>query len=156
MNLIASFFLRARHWQIFLLLVGVGIVSSIWLVVAAATITPENFRRITSLLAGFTCINMLFLLAWFWAMGSFLNSIVEPALRLGIGFFRFAFIYPIFYFPLFLVIASSHSRPIEPWWIPTVFALHFLGMFCLLYNLHFAAKTLVLAETRKPALFNDY
>lgn len=97
MNLIASFFLRARHWQIFLLLVGVGIVSSIWLVVAAATITPENFARITLLDAGLRCINMLFWLAWLWAMGSFLNSIVEPALRLGIGFFRFALIYPVFH-----------------------------------------------------------
>ena len=80
--------------------------SSIWLVVAAATITPENFARIILLDAGLTYINMLFLLAWLWAMGSFLNSIVEPALRLGIGFFRFALIYPVIYVPLFLEVIS--------------------------------------------------
>jgi|HubBroStandDraft_2_1064218.scaffolds.fasta_scaffold26755_3 hypothetical protein len=37
-----------------------------------------------------------------------------------------------------------------------IFPLHFLAMFCLFYLLYFVSKSLVLAETCKPASFNDY
>jgi len=37
-----------------------------------------------------------------------------------------------------------------------IFPLHLLAMFCLFYLLYFVSKSLVLAETCKPASFNEY
>jgi hypothetical protein len=91
LNPLGNFILRGKHWQIFLVAVGLyfaGMVSVIFtpglveggiapgLVVAAST---------------------LGLFLWFWFVGSFVNSLVSPDLKLRSGFFYIALIYPPLY-----------------------------------------------------------
>lgn len=154
MNLIASFFLRAKHWQLFLLFVGAGIVGDVVLTASMLTMagTTVDFGKIGLLFGGVMMTFMLSFLAWFWSMGSFLNSIAQPALRLKMFFFRFTLIYPALYIPLFITLFQST----KPLLLVIIFPLHFFVMFCIFYNLYFVAKALVLAETNKPALFYDY
>ncbi|MGH9741274.1 MAG: RDD family protein [Candidatus Acidiferrum sp.] len=154
MNVIAPFFLRARHWQLFLLFVGAGIVGEVALTISMITMagTTQDFGKISLVFGGVMTIFMLSFLAWFWSMGAFLNSIVQPGLRLKMVFFRFALIYPALY--IFVFMAAFQST--KPLLLAILFPLHFFAMFCMFYNLHFVSKTLVLAETNKPALFYDY
>jgi hypothetical protein len=154
MNVIASFFLRAKHWQIFLLLFGIGFVGDVAVMTStlATARSPEDFDKIVLPFGLVMVLFMFCFLAWFWSMGSFLSSIVQPALRLKMGFFRFALVYPALYIFVFFALFQS-TKPVL---LAVIFPLHFFAVFCLFYDLYFVSKSLVLAETRKPASFYDY
>ena len=157
MDMIANVFLRAKHWQIFLLLVGVGFVGDIVAIASSMSVTaqsPEGFGKIGLPLGFVMALFMFCFLGWFWSMGSFLSSIVQPSLRLKMGFFRFALVYPGLY--IFVFMALFLSTTTNPALLAIIFPLHFLAMFCMFYDLYFVSKSLVLAETNKPASFYDY
>jgi hypothetical protein len=143
---ITSFFLRAKHWQIFILVFVVYLVGQLALVGAIM------FSK-GGLLAGLVMtLSTLGLFVWFWSLGSYFNSIVRPELRMKSGFFRVALIYPPFYFVFFIASFESSS----PGLFKLIIPLHLFAMVCMFYLLYFVSKSLVLAETSKPALFYDY
>lgn len=157
MNVIARFFLRAKHWQIFLLLLGISVfgdVSALSSSISATAQSPEAFGKVGLLFGVVMVLFMFCFLAWFWSMGSFLNLIMQPTLRLKMGFFRFALIYPVVYLPVFMWLFQSIS--LDPRLFAVILPLHFFAMFCMFYLLYFESKSLVLAETSKPASFYDY
>ena len=143
---ITSFFLRAKHWQIFILVFVVYLVGQI------ALVGSIMFSK-GGLLAGLVMtLSTLSLFVWFWSLGSYFNSIVRPELRMKSGFFRVALIYPPFYFVFFIATFESLS----PGLFGLIIPLHLFAMVCMFYLLYFVSKSLVLAETSKPALFYDY
>jgi hypothetical protein len=157
MNVIARFFLRAKHWQIFLLLFGITILGDVAVIsdsISETAQSPEAFGKVGLLFGVVMVLFMFCFLAWLWSMGSFLNLIVQPTLRLKMGFFRFALIYPIVYLPVFMWLFQSIS--LDPGLFAVIFPLHFFAMFCMFYLLCFVSKSLVLAETSKSASFYDY
>lgn len=98
MNTFASFFLRAKHWQIFVLFVGVGFVGDIILLTYFPAAGSEgSFGRLELLNGILTAIFLVLFFGWFWAMGSFLSSIVIPKLRLNTELFLVSLIYPPLY-----------------------------------------------------------
>lgn len=52
----------------------------------------------------------------------------------------------------FTVIFSNVKSPL----IALILLFHLFAMFCIFYGLYFVSKSLVLAETGKPASFYDY
>ena len=150
MNSIIRFFLRAKSWEIFLLLVGIMAASQIALVSSIQN-TAQDFSKGRPLIAGVTLLFMLCFLGWFWAMGSFLNSIVQPKFRPGAGLFRFALIYPILYVTAFLM-----AFPPSLAMLIVIVPLHLLAMFCMFYLLKFVSQNLSLAETDRGVAFADY
>jgi uncharacterized RDD family membrane protein YckC len=154
MNVTASFFLRAKHWQVFILVFGVYFVGQIALVGSLSASPPlyEVFAK-GGLLAGLVMtLSTLGIFAWFWAVGSFFSSIVQPELRMKSGFFRVALVYPPFYF-VFFIATIQESSPVV---LGLIVPLHLFAMVCMFYLLYFVSRSLVLAETNKPASFYDY
>jgi hypothetical protein len=147
MNRITDFFLRARSWEIFLLLFGLMSVSPI--LIFSSTIGETG--KVSPLFFGLMVLFAICLNAWFWAVGSFLNTIVRPTLRPGVRLFRFAVIYPIVYIAVF-----SFFFPPQPAVFAVIFPLHLLAMFCMFYLLNFVSKNLALAETGRDVTFYDY
>ena len=115
------------------------------------SVTTQDFGKGLLPFWGLTLLFAFCFNAWFWAMGSFLNTIVQPRIRPGVGFFRFSLIYPILYMPVFMI-----SFPQRPAMLAVIFPLHLLAMLCMFYLLNFVAKNLVLAETDRAAKFYDY
>jgi hypothetical protein len=153
MDTIASFFLRAKHWQIFGLLFGLYIFGAVVVVaLPAAPLSPGSLGAGRLAFGAVVALLMVSLLAWFWSMGSFLSSIVQPGLRLKGGFFRFALIYPFLYIFAFIPFFLS-PRPVL---FAVIFPLHLFAMFCMFYSLYFVSKNLALAEAGKPVSFYDY
>lgn len=154
MKVIFSFFLRAKHWQIFVLFVGYEVVSNlITLPAFAGADSAQGFGRLMLINGIVTVPFLLFLLAWFWSMGSFLNSIVKPSLKLNADFFGFSLLYPPLYvLVFFLTIMKASPSP----FVALILPFHLFAMFCLLYNLYFISKNLVQAETGKSVSFYDY
>ncbi len=98
MNVVGRFFLRAKHWQIFILVCGVYIVGQVVLVGAMLATPPslESFAK-GGLAAGLVmAFSTLSIFLWFWSLGAFFCSIVQPELKMKSGFFRVALIYPPF------------------------------------------------------------
>ena len=154
MNALASFFLRAKHWQIFVLLVGVGFVGDLVLLTYFPAAGSEgSFGRFELLNGILTAIFLVLFFGWFWAMGSFLSSIVIPKLRLNTELFLVSLIYPPLYICVFFTVMFSNLKsPL----IALILPFHLFAMFCIFYALYFVSKSLVLAETGKPASFYDY
>jgi len=153
MNSVTHFFLRAKHWQIFLLIFGTYCVGEILALNSIAAARPPE--RVGGFGMLFWVLMALFgfcFLAWFWAMGSFLEGIVRPELKMKLGFFRFALIYSVFYALFFFKFVLS----IHPAQVFLIVPLHLFAMFCLLYMLYFASKSLVSVEKERPVSFYDY
>ncbi len=156
MNTVARFFLRANHWQIFLLLFLIFLVGDVALLASISTTvqSKEVFGKADILYGTIMVLFFLCFAGWFWSMGSFLSSIAHPALRLRIGFFRFALIFPLVYLPVFMAFFLSIGT--HPALVAVILPLHFFAMYCMFYLLYFVSKSLVLAESGKPATFYDY
>lgn len=155
MNRVASLFLRAKHWQMFLLLFAVPTVAEMAAAVSISTRTIRSWNdlgRADLLLLGGTMLYILCVVTWFWSMGSFLGSIVKPELKLKEGFFRFALVYSALYMCVFVGLILTP----EPGRAAFIVPLHLLCMFCSFYILYFVSKTLVLVETGKSASFYSY
>lgn len=154
MNWIERFFVRAKHWQLFFLFVATLLVME---VVAfgsffAAEKSPEEATTAMLLMATLTGLCMLCFLFWLWSLGSFLSSIVQPALRLRTGFFLFSVIYSSVYVFGFGAIFQS----INPKLFVVIIPLHLFAMYCIFYCLVFVAKNLVMAESGRRVTFYDY
>ena len=155
MNSVKTFFLKAAHWQLFILMAAMYFAN--WLVgVSVIGIEPVPVKNIPALTMLFIqatgMITLGIFFAWLWAMGSFLNSLVKPMLRLNFGLFRFALIFPLVYGLAFPFVA----------WAPKVFnfyiilPIHLFVMFCVLYAFRFVAKSLALQEEVRFLTFRDY
>jgi hypothetical protein len=112
----------------------------------------ERITRVDFFFVAATTLYMLCFLAWFWSLGSFLNSIVKPELKLKTTFLHIALIYPAIYMPFFLAVFFD----LKPELFMVVLPLHLFAMFCIFYLLRFASKTLALAETGRTVSFYDY
>jgi hypothetical protein len=151
---ITSFFLRAKHWQVFVLVWGTYFAGQI----AIVSLLPETSGPSTnSLKVGILsetimlpCI--LSLMAWLWSMGSYLFLIAKPTLKRNIHFFRFAIIFPTLYLLTALPFFLSRNPFVERIVVP----MHLLTLFCLIYDFYFVSKSLVIAEKGKRVSFNDY
>jgi len=154
MNMFTSYFLRAKHWQVFIPVFGVYFVGQ--MVLLGSVLVPPRSQEVFSkggLFAGvLMTLSTLGLFVWFWSLGSFFNSIVQPELKMRSGFFRFALVYPPFYFVFFVATLQLFN----PRLLALILPLHLLAMICMFYLLYFVSKSLVLAETSKPASFYDY
>jgi hypothetical protein len=143
MNPIARFFVRAHHWQVFALLIGLSCITEI--------VVIWTYPRTVALIAAELC--WICLVVWFWSLGSFLYSVVKPNLRLSLPFLRFALIYPFVYMGCFQIIPFER---LAFGYNIAIFPLHLLAMFCVFFDLNFVSKSLALAETGRAVSFYDY
>ena len=142
-NLISLFF-RAKHWQIFVLVWGPFVIG----------ITGVgNSRQGTPLYSKVAFVLVVLGLAgWLLSLGTFLNAIVKPALRLNFHFFRIAVVFAAVYLPPFL---GSHFTP------PAIVAvlmllLLLIALYCWFYAYSFLAKSLVTAEKGRAVTRTEY
>lgn len=153
MKAIQRFFLRAKHWQIFLLLFLLPTVVEF----GSIDFVKTNLRSwndpdtATLLFLGAMLLYLLCFLAWFWSMGSLFAANVDSKLKLRPVFFRFALLYPLLYTPVFFWFVLTPGLGSAAIIIP-----HLFCMFCVFYCLYFVSKNLVMAETGKPASFYNY
>ena len=155
MTTIERAFLRAKPWRLFLLLVGIMVVGQIVVVSSfpVSAPSPQDFGRGLALVVRAAAVLMLFLLGWFWSMGSFLSSITPRSHRLSISVFRLTVIYPGAYIVALCVAASLKLDLTVP---VVIFPFHLLATLCMFYDLYFVSKSLVLVESGRPVAFYDF
>jgi hypothetical protein len=150
-----EFFLRAKHWQIFVLTWGVYGAGQI--ILSAVAPSGSLSWRNWAFLWTFEVIILLFVvgyIGWFWSMGHFLDATVKASLRLNVTLFRVAVVYVTAYLlvalPLFLLLDDNPN--VEA----LVISLHLFAVFCFLYLPYFVSKNLAMRNKGKPVTFEGY
>jgi len=152
MDMSIPFFVRAKHWQVFLIVVGfylagqIAFINSIILSSRPADYLSRFAWGVAIL--GALCTSVFFV--WLWSLGKFLDPIIHTDLRMNHGLFRIALIYAGAYLILFMALSSN------PRIVRAAIPLHLSFMLCMFYAVYFVSKALVLAETGKASSFYDY
>jgi hypothetical protein len=153
MNWIERIFVRAKHWQIFLLFLVVFAVGEfpVFGNLAATTQSQESYGVVVVLTEIATAVATWCFLLWLWSLGSFLTSVVPPAITLKKGFFLFTILCSVIYAPVAIALFQIIDRKLFIVTIP----LHLFGVFCMFCNLYFVAEGLVVADTGERPSFLD-
>lgn len=154
LNWFSNFFLRAKSWQVFVLVWGAYFVGQI----AIVSSLPERTGPFANpLKVGLFSEAAMFpfivcFMGRLWSVGSFLFSISEPKFKLNIHFFRFAIIFPSLYLLTALPFFLSSNSPMEEIILP----LHLFALFCFFYGFYFVSKSLVAVERGEAVTRHDY
>lgn len=154
MTTIETYFLRAKHWQLFLLLACTWLFGPLIAVVTQISVSLKPGAVTADLIGGGVWVlGVVCFMGWLWAMGMFCNSLNSPPVRGRTAFFRFAFIYPLLYMVAFVAVFFDLGISISPW---IIVPLHLFAMFCIFYDLYFVSKNLTMAERGRAVTFYDY
>ncbi len=150
MGTIQSFFVQAKHWQVFTVIFGLFCCTNVVLLLPALNGRNKgglSTAGVIAVLVFYGCFAM-----WYWSMASFVQSSVKAILRPSLRFYRFAISYPLVYLLLF----NLFFEKLTPAVILVIFPFHLLALFCLFYTPGFITKNLAAAETEQAVRFRDY
>ena len=164
--------LRAKHWQIFLLVVGIPIIAQIALgVMVSAPIDQDRaFFPFLEILPILSFGLMAIFAAWFWAVGTGLQQLIPTNLQLKVSRFRLAFFFPLAYgvylifFFVNVIRIFAELNPMDDaqpnldiqQHLIIIIPLHLISMFCILYCMYFVAKTFKTAVLQRKVTFLEY
>ncbi|HXY79466.1 MAG TPA: hypothetical protein VEI08_02395 [Candidatus Bathyarchaeia archaeon] len=148
---VADLLLRAKHWQIFFLLLGTYVLAVMATTRLSPRLSPRTGHEVawaTLLIGAGIAPYVLSIFGWLWAAGLLFNANVKPELRLRTGFFRFAVVYVVLGFIFGLPIFWASNQIQQRWLVlPQLF-----GFICIIYILNFAAKAFVTIRRGKRSL----
>ncbi|MFB6319423.1 hypothetical protein [Saccharicrinis sp. FJH54] len=167
-------FLKAKHWQIFLLTFGIpfliqmGVMISVLSEVISNPEAPptdivEHVRFIPVIMFIFTAI----IYGWIWSVSTGLQNKLPEGVTMKMNRFKVFFIIPVVYLFLIMLaisifmgdLASLDTEPDPVKMFTLVLALlpfHFFAIFCILYIQYFTAKTLKTVEYQREVSFGDF
>jgi hypothetical protein len=140
---IERFLLRAKHWQIFVLLIGTQIAGFVGLIATELTVKSSESPLISAVIEdAFTLPSFLCYLAWWWSTGSLLYSLIKPTRELNIRLFRFSSIF-LLLSSLFTHLLSPIYGPFKPLYFTAIAALSLCVLLLVFYIPYFLSKSLV-------------
>lgn len=166
-------FLKAKHWQIFLLTFGIPVAIQLVIVVLLVFRFSSGTENIEQSVFGYMAfmftamfILLFFFFGWLWAIVVGLQKKIPQPLKLKINRFKIFFFIPLIYLALFLVLiivmmsGLSKGNMELPSSVGVVFMvifpLHLFTVFCIFYCLWFAAKIIKTAELQQEVSFSDF
>lgn len=171
--------LKAKHWQVFFLLVGVPIGLFLTLGVIISSIikggtppAPEDFFKLIEIAKFFPLVMVLFaslIFSWFWSVAVGLQNNMPASVEMKTTKFKIFSCIPLLYvsgFCIFIFITLAKIKPQEflqdlpqipmEWISMALLVLHILSVFGIFYSMYFAAKTLKTAELQREVTFRDF
>lgn len=170
-------FLRAKHWQLFLLTFGIPMIFQfIMMGTMFASIGTGNEPDPSTFFSFFSVFPILMIIfvgtffGWFWSIAIGLQNKVPANVKMKTGTFKVFFFIPIVYMLFFLigfgVIINGLSGTVESGAQPdpglifgsmaVILPLHLFSMFCIFYCLYFVSKTFKTVELQREATFSDF
>ena len=158
-------FLKAKHWQIFMITFGLPfLIQIITMPITISDNDPIIMMKI------FPIIMIIFIsgfFGWFWSIGVGLQSKIPSDVTMKVKKFKIFLIIPLIYMFLILIfmgsiISGTFENGQEPsegmivGMIGIIFPLHFFSMFCIFYCLYFVAKTFKTVELQREVAFSDF
>ena len=160
-----DFLLRLKHWQIFLLLIGLPIIIRIPLMIKKITSEDSfsGFDNINFLSLLPMIISMTVSLGWFYVIGKSLHKKLPNSVKMNLARFKiFLFILVVYallicIFTLFRITYTFANEEIPALGLYGLFVpLQLFSMFCIFYCMYFNAKALKAIEMQRPVTFEDF
>lgn len=156
-------FLKAKHWQIFIII----FIVPYSLQFIAMTITKNDPDRMMIFSPFVMIIFFLGLFGWFWSIATGLLGNIPEGVKMKIKKFKVFLIIPMIYIPLvfglmdtlFDNVANANGEPNGAMIgisFAIMFPLHILSMFGLLYSFYYVAKTYKTVELQREVTFSDF
>lgn len=159
-------FLKAKHWQIFILVFGIPF--GIQIVFMARFFSNLDFMiqpnlnfifGYARLIMIISVVVMMITYSWFWSMAVGLQYKIPKDIKMNVTRFKVFLIIPIVYLVLFsLYFLSIFTKGVfpNPLLILLILPIHFFVIFCAFYCMHFIAKTIKTVELQREVKFNDF
>lgn len=161
-----NIFLKAKHWQLFILNFAIPFflyLSGIVLMIGILAIQPVQDPYIgLRFIPFFILIGLLSAVVqygWMWAAGMLLNKNLPEELRLNTVFFKICFFYPLIYLPIFFIILFAYLPPhsvMFPLAIIAIIPFHIFAVFCSFYCYYFVARVIKTNEMGRHTTVSDY
>ena len=169
-----NLFLKAKHWQLFTLMVGLPVGVYIYFVINLVglitaqqqmgnDIAPESIIAAMKPLFLFMIIPILVMIGWLYSLGKGVQKFIKPELKLKTTFFTITALFPLFYFVgvMFLMFSimdkASQDLDFEPAiGMVAIIPLNLISMGCMFYNMYFIARSVKTAELQRDVKFGDY
>ncbi|HTL81494.1 MAG TPA: hypothetical protein VL651_07310 [Bacteroidia bacterium] len=158
-----NWFLRAKHWQLFILIFAVPIV--IEMVAFVTVFATHEIAMVFVFMFVIMALVMGVQFGWFYNVGTALGKKLPENAGMNLKRFRSFVITPVIYF-CFIFISMivfgtflfSGGRP-SPFFglgFLIIVPLHLFSMFCIFYTYWFIAKSLKMVEKWNHVEFGDY
>lgn len=166
-------FLKAKHWQLFILIFGIPLISHIimmFLMISdfnpGANSDPREMFGFMKFIPLIAIIFMIGYFGWLWSIAIGLQKQIPVHARMNPIKFKVLFILMFAYIISFiagvtLIMNSFNNDTFQDiamigrlFWI--IIPLHLFSMFCILYSIYFVAKTFKTAELQRPVKFADF
>ncbi|MDF2456459.1 MAG: hypothetical protein K0R51_2452 [Cytophagaceae bacterium] len=157
-----NLFLKAKHWQLFLLTFGIPMILQFAMMVILFTSMHSGSQPDPAYFIAVLPLIMLLFIAvffgWFWSIAIGLQSKVPQDVKMKVTKFKIFFFIPLVYMVFFLTFAlfSFSGGAPNPSIIFAIVPLHLFSMFCIFYSLYFVAKTIRTVELQRAVSFSDF
>ena len=174
-----KFFLKSKHWQLFIVVVGIPLVMEI---VAFALMFAKMFSFILSntqpdpiammssmwsIIPLIMVVSIIIFFLWFYTLGVNLHRKLPSSVKMDINLFRVFISYPVVYMLVFCFVmrymvlhvmqtADNHSPIFFPASFLFVIPFHLFSIFCVFYCIYFVSKSLKSVALQREALAGDY
>lgn len=160
-----NYFLKAKHWQLFLLMFGLPfflqgmmmrqVISSI---PVGGDLSPYIDMGLNFLLA-LLLFSIVLFWGWLWSVGVGIQAFIPSELRLNVKQFKVFLIIPFIHILFFLGMIIYALNLDETLFNENILFFisfgHLFSMYCILYCIYFIAKTIKTAELQQKVTFGD-
>ncbi len=159
-----TFFLKLKHWQLFVLLIGIPIILEFLTVgfIFSADDFSSGLQRFLSIFPVLMMLYVAILFGWLWSVGVFLSKKLPSDATMPTSIFKGAIIIPTLYimflcwFVAKLIWGNEMSELFLDENLSVILTAHVTSAACIFYVLYFNAKALKSVELQRPALLGDY
>lgn len=155
-------FLKAKHWQIFIVTFGLPFLLDLILMpMSIENTTPGDMIKFMPVIM---IVFMAGFFGWLWSIAIGLQEKVPSDVKMKVSKFKIFFFIPLVYILLIMgfmgTIFGGVSQEPNVALIGVIMAIiipiHLLSMFGVFYSLYFVAKTFKTVELQKEVSFSDF
>lgn len=153
-------FLTLKHWQLFLLQMGLPILLQLGIL--SAVFSGESPDLVLYLIPLSMIVFVAVFFGWLYALGTFLHAKLPASTPMNLGLFKTFLLIPAVYILLLSVFLTGKFNHLEsgsmmePGSMGVIIPLHLVSIFCIFYCLYFTAKAWKAVEWQKPVSFGDF
>ena len=173
-----QFFLRLKHWQLFIVMLGLPIIYQLYFIfeIFGSRIQPmevvgeegvtqvlnERYFHFDFLPYVLILFSLVFF-GWFWSIAIGLQKNIPVEIEMKVKRFKALFIIPLVYTIAFMMLIGglfsgmfTYGFSNSTWFLVIILPLHLFSMFCIFHTIYFVAKTIRTAELQRVVTFGDF
>lgn len=173
-----QFFLRLKHWQLFIVMLGLPIIYQLYFIFeifgsrtqpmevvgeeGVTQVLNERYFHFDFLPYVLILFSLVFF-GWFWSIAIGLQKNIPVEIEMKVKRFKVLFIIPLVYTVVFMVFIGGLFSGIftygfsnSTWFLVIILPLHLFSIFCIFHTIYFVAKTIRTAELQRVVTFGDF